>query len=259
MTVGNDYADDLKQELLTEMADNFFSRRRRLDERLEAFAGTREKVARQGTLALARWRAFRKLLLDSAQADLFLASLGYDVERLLAFGDKDVLTPRIRTAFGFTAAGRYRRTVRAAYEDLRNELELYNDGSFVPDPHDPRRKARVPGFCHLMETAQKLNEEIASVNSCQCPSDMLRFTSSLDPDRQEQEHACGGIGDACRLDEALAYTCLDISCLDVPVLPTPPTLDTVSDTLDALADALCQADPAGVKAAMESGKSGQEA
>ncbi|MEA5087956.1 hypothetical protein [Solidesulfovibrio sp.] len=248
--VGNEYADDLKQELLTEMADNFFSRRHRLDERLEAFAGTREKVARQGLLALARWRAFRKLLLDSAQADLFLSGLGYDVARLSACEDPNAVTPHIRTAMGLTAYGRYRRTVRNAYEDLRRELELYNEGSFIPDPRDPRRKARVPGFNHLMETAKALNKEIESVNSCQCPSDMLRFTRSLDPERQEQEHACGGIGDACRLNEELAYACLDLSCLDVPVLPTPPELDNVSDTLDALTDVLFQVDPAGVKAAM---------
>lgn len=244
----NDFSENLKQELLTEMADNFFSRRRHLEERLESFTGMREKVARQGELALARWRAFRKFLLDSAQADLFLSSLGYDVATLTAFPDKGVLSPHIRKALAFTTAGRYRRTAREAYEDLRRELERYNDGAYVPDPHDPRRKARVPGFTHLMETATSLNAEIADVNSCQCPSDMLRFTKSLDPERLEQERACGCIGNACLLNEELAYDSLDLSQLNVPVLPTPPPLDAVSDTLDALTDALYQADPDGVKA-----------
>lgn len=250
MPVGTDFADDLKQELLTEMADNFFSRRRHLDERLEAFAGMRQKVARQGELALGRWRAFRKLLLDSAQADLFLSSLGYDVAALTALPDKDIIHPRLRRPLAFTAAGRYRKAVRQAYEDLRRELELYNDGTYVADPRDPRRKARVPGFTHLMETAEKLNAEIDAVNSCQCPSEMLRFTKSLDPERMDQESACGSIGNACRLNDELAYTRLSAAQFNVPTLPTPPAPDKISDTLDALTDALYQADPAGVKAAM---------
>lgn len=253
MAVGSDYADDLKQELLTEMADNFFSRRRHLDERLEGFAAMRDKVARQGQLALARWRAFRALLLGGERADAFLAGLGYDPAALAASGDKGALRPRIRPALALTAAGRYRRTVRNAYENLRRELELYNDGTYVPDPRDPRRKARVPGFHHLMETVEKLNAEIAAVNTCQCPSDMLRFTKSLDPQRQEQEHTCGGAGDGCRLDNDLAYACLDASGLGVPALPTPPPLEAVADSLDALADALYRDDPAGAKAALAAG------
>lgn len=246
--MGNDFADDLKQELLTEMADNFFSRRHNLDERLEAFSGLREKVARQGELALARWRAFRKLLLATPETDRFLASLGYDVAALEAFPDNDVLHPRFRQPLALTARARYRRTVRLAYEDLRRELELYNEGRFIPDPRDSRRKARVPGFDHLMDVARKLNEEINSVNSCQCPSDMLRFTKSLDPVRMEQESACGGVGNACLLNEELAYTRLDLDGLNVPRLPTPPPLDTVEDTLDALADALFATQPEAVKA-----------
>ncbi|MEA4855256.1 hypothetical protein, partial [Solidesulfovibrio sp.] len=43
---------------------------------------------------LARWRAFRKLLLNSAQADLFLSSLGYDIAQLSAFEDNNTVTPQ---------------------------------------------------------------------------------------------------------------------------------------------------------------------
>jgi hypothetical protein len=253
MTVGTEYADDLKHELMTEMADNFFSRRRRLDERLEAYAGLREKVERQGRLTLARWRAFRELLLGGAEADRFLARLGFDPATLAAF-PTTAFQPRHRRPLALTAAGRYRKAVAAAYEALRQELENYNEGTFVPDPRDPRRMARVPGFDHLRDTGRELNDEIAAVNSCQCPSDMLQFAKSLDPVRQQQERACGGIGDACRLDEALAYKPLDLDHPGVPVLPTPPPLDDIADELEALADRLYAADPARAKAALAAGK-----
>ncbi len=250
MTVGTEYADDLKHELLTEMADNFFSRRRRLDERLEAFAAMRERVERQGRVALARWRAFRALLLSGPEADAFLARLGFDTGRLAAFPDNAAVQPRYRRPLALTAASRYRKTVLAAYEALRLELENYNEGTFVPDPRDPRRMARIPGFDHLRDTGEALNKEIQAVNACQCPSDMLQFAKSLDPVRQQQERACGGIGDACSLDASLAYRPLDLEHPGVPELPTPPPLDTVEDQLADLADRLYAGNPQAAQAAL---------
>ena len=68
--------------------------------------------------------------------------------------------------------------------------------------------------------------------------------------RQEQERACGGIGNACRLDQALAFQPIDIDRLDVPRLPTPPALEAVEDRLAALADELHAAHPAAADAAL---------
>jgi hypothetical protein len=251
MTVGSDYADDLKQELLTEMADNFFSRRCRLDERLKNFVGLQEKVARQGRLALSRWRAFRALLLDAPETDSFLESLGFAPQKLLALPEKDAVQPHLRHPLALTAAGRYRKAVLAAYEDLRRELENYNEGSYAPDPHDSRRMRRIPGYDHLMDTAREINAEVEAVNTCQCPSDVLQFTKSLDPSRQEQEAACGGIGDACSLNDSLAYTPVDIDNLDAPELPTPPPLDDIKDTLANLADCLYRQAPEAADAALQ--------
>ncbi|UJX42186.1 hypothetical protein K9F62_05760 [Desulfovibrio sp. JY] len=251
MTVGTDYADDLKRELLTEMADNFFSRRCRLDERLESFVGLREKVARQGRLALSRWLAFRALLRDSPEADRFLEGLGFHPEKLLAIPDKDSIEVHPRHPLALTAAGRYRKAVLAAYDDLRRDLEHYNEGGYAPDPRDPRRMRRIPGYDHLIDTAREINAEIEAVNTCQCPSDMLQFTKSLDPARQEQESTCGYPGDACSLDASLSYTPLDLDALEAPALPTPPPLEEIKDNLANLADSLYRQDPDAAEAALQ--------
>jgi hypothetical protein len=252
MTVDNDYADNLKHELLTEMADSFFSRRRRLEDRLEAFASLRQTVARQGALTLARWRAFRDLLLAGPEADQFLTGLGFDPKALSAFPLLAGARFQARRPLALTAAGRYTKTVLAFYDELQNELEHYNEGSYTPDARDARRMRRIPGYEHLLTVAHELNEEITAVNSCQCPTDMLQFTKSLDPIRQEQERACGGIamGDTCRLDRELAFTPLDLDALDVPKLPTPPLLEHIQDDLSALAKRLYNANPTAVATAM---------
>lgn len=249
--IDSGYADDLKHELLTEMAENFFSRRKRLDERLEAFAVMRERVARRGEPCLARWLAFRKLLLGDAAADRFLTGLGFGVESLLARPHPGRASCGSRILLALTGAGRYRKTVLRCYEALRRCLEEYNEGGYAPDPLEPRRMRRIPGYEHLLVEAQAINEEIAAVNACQCPSDMLQFTKSLDPARQEQEHACGGIGiSVCGLDQELAYVPLDLASLEAPDLPTPPPLADVEDELTDLADRLYEADPQAAKAAL---------
>jgi hypothetical protein len=251
MMVDGGYADDLKHELLTEMAENFFSRRRRLDERLEAFAAMRERVARRGMPCLARWRTFRALLLGGEAADRFLTKLGFDVDRLRALA---TATGQIGSGvpLALTEAGRYRKAVRRCYETLRRELVDYNEGGYAPDPREPRRMRRIPGFDHLLAEGRSLNEEIAAVNAGQCPSDMLQFTKSLDPVRQEQEHACGGHGTCgCGLDRELAYTPLDLDGLDVPALPTPPPLEAVADELSALAKQLYAGQPQAARTALE--------
>ena len=250
MTVGTDYADDLKQELLTEMADNFFSRRCRLDERLKNFVGLQEKVARQGRLALSRWRTFRALLLDAPETDSFLESLGFVPQKLLAFPEKDAVGPHLRHPLALTAAGRYRKAVRRAYAAMRNAVETYNDGGYVSDPRQPGRKMPAPGYNLLHSVAESINDEVQAVNASQCPSDMLRFSRSLDPGRLEQEGACGSIGNFSGLNDDLAYKPLDPQTFDVPHLPTPPPAAAVAERLAALADAVRQSDPKAADAAL---------
>lgn len=240
MTSGSDFADDLKNEVLCEMADNFFSRRCRLDERLENFEALRARVRKRAEPALKHIFALRHLLLDSPKADAFLAGLGLDPARLTA----DVGSVRTFTRpLALTAAGRYRKVVARAYTAMRQEIVKYNEGGYAPDPRQPGRMMPIPGYDHLHGVAETINAEIEAVNASQSPSDLLRFNKSLDLDRLEQESACGSIGDACRLNNDLAFVPLDPTTFDVPRLPTPPPLDDVAEALNALADTVRQDNP----------------
>ena len=252
MTLDSEYADDLKRELLTEMAENFFARRRALDARLEGFATLRTRVVQQGLLALTRWRVFRALLGGGPEADRFLADLGFDLPALEAAPVLLGVHFKPRRALALTAAGRYRKTILDFYEGLRRNLEAYNDGAYLPDSRDCRRMCHLPGYTSLQTEARELNAAIATVNASQPPSDVVRFTKELDPQHQEQEHACGGIflGAAGRLDDALAYHPIAVEALGAPVLPTPPPLAAIQDRLSALADRIYRADPAAAKAAV---------
>lgn len=252
MVIDSGYADDLKRELLTEMADNFFSRRRRLDERLEAFATLRERVARRGDLALAHWRAFRELLLAGEAADAFLGGLGYDVAALAALPAKATVAGHMRRPLALTGAGRYRKAVLRLYEKSRQALSDYNEGGYAPTPLDPRRMGRIPGYEHLLSVAADLNAEIEVVNSTQSPTDLLEYCKTLDPTRLEQESTCGCLvaGEACCLNQDLAFKPIDMAGLGAPRLPTPPPLEAMEASLTDLAGRVYAADPRAADAAL---------
>ena len=119
-------------------------------------------------------------------------------------------------------------------------------------PREPRRMRRIPGYDFLQSVARDLNAEIAAVNASQTPSDVVRFTKSLDPGLQEQEHVCGGIamGGSMNLDRELSFRPIDTNALGAPLLPTPPPLETIADELSALAERLHAANPALAAAAL---------
>jgi len=246
MSSGSDFADDLKQEVMCEMADNFFARRCRLDERLENFEALLERVRKRAKPALRHVLALRRLLLDAPKADAFLAGLGLDPSRLpVPEGD----IRKFSRPMALTAAGRYRKAVNRAYAAMRQEIASYNEGGYASDPRQPGRMAPIPGYDLLHSAADKINAEIEAVNASQCPSELIRFNKSLDPDRLEQEYACGSINDASRLNNDLAFVPLDPATFDVPRLPTPPPLDDLAETLNALADAVRQDNPQAADAA----------
>ena len=246
MAIGSDYADDLKNEVLSEMADNFFSRRCRLDERLENFASLLERVKRRATPATDAVQNLRRLLLWHADADAFLKSLGIDAETLAPACQ----FPAVAKPLALTAAGRYRKAVLRVYAVMRNAIEAYNDGGYVSDPRQPGRKMPAPGYNLLHSVAESINDEVQAVNASQCPSDLLRFSRSLDPARLDQESACGCVGDLCSLNDDLAYKPLAPATFGVPHLPTPPPAEDVEERLTALADAVRQSDPKGADAVL---------
>lgn len=247
MTIGSDFADDLKHEVLTEMADNFFSRRCRLDERLENFEALRARVVKRAAPACDAVHRLRDLLLGRPAVDAFLAGLDLAPDRLPPASGAKRPIPR---PLALTAAGRYRKAVSRAYEAMRREISQYNEGGYTADPRQPGRMMPVPGYDLLHNVAAKINAEIDAVNASQCPSDMIRFTKSLDPGRREQESACGSIADVCRLNDELAFTPLDPDSFGVPRLPTPPPLDDVEEALSHLADAVRHSDPKAADAAL---------
>lgn len=233
-----DFFDDFYTETMSEMAGNFFSRRKDMEARLEGFSRMADEVRHAAIRALRRWGSFFTLLVDEEKALVFLESLGVkarDVPGLAAAAGDPW---RFNIPFSLTEAGRYRKSVRYAYQALRQATLDYREGCYASDPRNPRKKVLLPHYDSLMEQAAAINNEVLKINSSQSPSSILAYIKTLDPAAQEREFIAGGPAGAemGKLDRDMAFAPVDFAGLGLPELVIPPALDAVQDALDDLSD-----------------------
>ena len=231
-----DFFDDFYTETMSEMAGNFFSRRKDMEARLEGFSRLADEVRHAAVRALHRWGTFFTLLVDEERALVFLESFGVEARVVPGLAAAAGDPWRFNLPFAFTEAGRYRKSVRYAYRALRQATLDYREGSYSSDPKNPMKKILLPHYDSLMEQAASINNEVLKINSSQPPSSILAYIKSLDPAAQSREFIAGGPAgaDMGKLDRDMAFAPVDFAGLGLPELAIPPALDTVQDALDDL-------------------------
>ncbi len=234
------YADDLRSEVMTEMAESFFSRRVQLEENLDHLHRLVTRIRPIGMETLRRWRTLYQLLLGGEEAAAFLSSLGGDPAHLLSFSMPFGELCLLRQPMALTMRGKYVKTVLRCYEELRKSALDYVEGAYVADARDSRKKRRVPGLNQVKAMCDEINREVCAVNERQSPYCVLNFAKSLDPVRAHQERIAGAVvdGDATRIDKDLAFLPVVFEDLGLPDIPTPPPLERVHTDVVRLCKAL---------------------
>lgn len=229
----NNFFDDFHNEILSEMAGNFFGHRKEMEGRLEAFAGLVTEVKKTGERALRQWKRFFTLFGDTSLALDFLRQEGVEADHLPPLAEAMSTPRRLRLPFAFTAAGRFRKSVRLAYQTMRQVSLEYMEGGYVPAPGNPARKALSPNRDSLQKLSAALNQQVAAVNASQTASMVLGFARSLDAASVQKGNIAGAtLEDPGALDKDLAFTPIDFDSLGLPVIPVPPPLPQIQGRLD---------------------------
>ncbi|MFP5223819.1 MAG: hypothetical protein ACLGSA_16120 [Acidobacteriota bacterium] len=233
-----DFFDDFYTETMSEMAGNFFSRRKEMEARLAGFARLTEEVRRTAIRALRRWGTFFTLLVDEEKTLAFLASQGVQADGVPSLAAAAGDPWRFNIPYALTEGSRYRKSVRYAYQAMRQATLDYREGCYGADARNPRKKILLPHYDSLVELATVINKEVLKINSSQSPSSILAYVKTLDPALQEREFIAGGPAgaDMGKMDRELAFEPVDFAGLGLPELVIPPSLDAVQDGLDDLSD-----------------------
>jgi hypothetical protein len=223
--------EDLALETLAEAADNFFGRRKALDDEKDLFEAKLADLARLRQTALDR-AATLHLLPGNAPA--FYAALGVDPGPLLEGAAKaEPLGGKAREwvmpkSWAWTGEGEYEKLVITVYAAVQDRVDEYRSGRVFMDSKTGKKGISV---CHeaMAGWCSRLNARIAGLNLSMPASATLGFAKGLSPQQMEQERLMDSPveGLAQSLDQDLAVPGVDCGRLGAMALPALPRPDSV--------------------------------
>lgn len=247
----DELANTLSQEVLAEMAENFFGARSRLDALLEGFqvlAGQLRAIQGQ---AEARFAVLHHLLLRGREARAFYEAIGVDPD-LTGFAEPSPGSSQDGPAFGLTLSGRYFKTVLAAYAEARSEAQDFMHGRIYVDTHDRGRRKLSVHYTQVAELHAQVNETIRKVNENLKPSSVIQYVKKFNPERMSRERAVGvpSNGYSENMDTDLRYQPVDFGSLGLRALPELPEPGDVSPAVRVFCSRLCKEQEGEVRAVL---------
>lgn len=248
----SEFADQLQQEVVTDMAESYFGARKDLDDMIEAFNGmVAELREMEPSLSQAAAR-LHHLLLDRQTAKEFYITLDI-LPSCIPFTRE---TPRPFFAslpFAFTGAGRYEKCVSRAYDLLQKTADVYLNGKYYESEEYPGKKRLTVHYIRLKALCEHINEKIAQVNEQMSPSNALRYVKEMDPVQVEREKTLGQgcLSEGCSLDNDLRFTPIDFKSLGLLVIQDLPPLRRVREAINVFCRSVYQTRTEEVQDAMD--------
>lgn len=230
----SDFADQLQQDVVSDMAESFFGSRKELDDALEAFADMiREFLPVVERLYRAE-ATLRLLLLDESAADECFRRLGID-PAVIPQAEGAAILPRESLPFALTGRRRYTTCVLDAYEQLRRTVQDYLHGQYYDDPVQKGRKRLTMHYRRLEEVAAYINEKIRKANEESSVTSVLREVKRLDPVKMEREQIMGDVylKEGCGLDNDMCFVPIDFKGYQFPEVADLPPLKDLREPLKA--------------------------
>ncbi|QJB57763.1 hypothetical protein [Pseudodesulfovibrio sp. zrk46] len=232
MTDFRDIADQLQQEVVTDMAETYFGTRRELDDKIRGFELMVDEF--RGLVPRLSQAAARLnlLLLDAPTARDFYIALDI-VPSCIPVPSEYVRPFFDKLPWAFTGGGRYARCVCRAYDLLQKAADDYLNGHYYPDPDVPGRKRLTVHYLRLRALAEHINDEVERVNTELSPSSTLRYVKRMDTEQSEREDVIGlaCLTDGCGLDNDLKFDGIDFNGLNLPVVQDLPRISSVKEAI----------------------------
>ncbi|MBI9078284.1 MAG: hypothetical protein JEY79_00920 [Pseudodesulfovibrio sp.] len=228
----NDFADQLQQDVVSDMAKSYFGARKDLDNMIDAFHSmVSEFSTRVPKLSQAAAR-LHLLLLNHQTALNFYITLDI-MPSCIPFTNEAVRPFFDSLPFAFTELGRYERCVCRAYDLFQKNADEYLNGVYYIDPEVRGRKRLTVHYVRLKALAEHINDEVERINNTMSPSGTLRYVKGMDPVQVEKERIIGEacLTEGCALDRDLKFTPIDFEAIKLPVVQDLPSLYKVKTSI----------------------------
>jgi hypothetical protein len=235
----NDLSDALVEEVMCDMAENFFGSRVEIDDMLELFEEYVVELKKNAEGVSLRAGLLNSLLIDSKTIAQFYSNLKVDPQNLT---DKNTYSEKVlpdKLPISITEKGEFTKLFLFAYESLQKACREYaRDNNFTCYNNDSEDEEKQSvNYALLLNMSQVINEKIKKVNerSTICT---LQYTRQFKPETIEKEHIAGtGLSDiGCdNLERNMKFKPLDFDSYNVEKYPELPKVDTVKSDITAFA------------------------
>ncbi|MGE4505186.1 MAG: hypothetical protein AB7D51_07545 [Desulfovibrionaceae bacterium] len=230
----DDFAAGLVDEVLGEMAENFFGARRRMDRLLEEYARLAGMLRSMEAEVKERARMLHFLFGSAERAALFYEAIGVDPADLpFCLG---CATPPQggKIPFALTLRGRFTRMVERTYEELRLAADGCMHGRHERSAEHPGRMVLTLNHDQLQRFAEGINAAVERMNREMSASCVLRYARDFaDPTAAERERVTGAVcgpdgkDGSYGLDQEFAYRPVDWEEEGFARFPDLPPLERV--------------------------------
>ncbi len=233
----NDLSDMLVEEVLCDMAENFFGSRVEIDDMLELFEEYAIELKKKGEGVSLRAGLLNTLLIDSKTITEFYSHLRVEPQ---VFLDKkkysDAVLPE-KMPISITEKGEFTKLFLFAYESLQKACREYARGNNVMAYDEEDEEKKIVNYSFLQNMCRIINEKIKKVNerSTICT---LQYTRQFKPDTIEKENITGtGFSDmGCdNLERNMRFEPVQFESYKIDQFPELPKMDRVKSELTAFA------------------------
>ncbi|SDL17555.1 hypothetical protein SAMN05660337_2354 [Maridesulfovibrio ferrireducens] len=223
MAAFKDLSNALADEVLNDMADNFFGARKDIDDTMEYFESLSKQLFENVDEIFESCALLQKVCLGEVGYKEFWDLAGINPE-LYNFPEQTECSSFDDTpSFSLTNKTEYTKWVSIAYHQLARRIEAYMNGLITDNEANHGRKMRSLNRMDFYLFAEDINRKIDKVNKNISPSDVLKFTKSLDPETVVKENITGCVGPDCSaIDSQMAFKPIVIEELGLPEFPDLP-------------------------------------
>jgi len=226
MNPNNDFNEPLVEEFLTEMADNFFGTRRKLEHLTEVFFSYIEMLRKREKEVEDKAGFLNYLLLDAKLSPDFYRAIHLDVPEMLSeITFPNEILPK-KFPFAFTEKGEFVKLVLHAYELLQKASDEYNNGKHDSELAEDDEEAEKGDVYYklVVNMCDVINEKVKKVNTDMTPSAVLQFVKKFDAAAENAEQFTGAMFSKydCNFDNKFAYCPIDFDSLKLKIFPELP-------------------------------------
>jgi hypothetical protein len=214
-------SESLAEEVLTDMAENFFGTRTQLERRIDRLYAHSRRLHQKARRVAGAAALLRRLLLDEVETRGLGKALGAALDEFPAAPPP---SPPPHWPFALTRRGVFTQLVLDAYGDLHAVREEYMLGRYIPDPEIKGRMRVTVNYTSLRKFCDRLNADIDRVNRQASPSQLLQYVKRFDVIQEERANILGSgfDGKTALIDQRMAFEKIDFDALGLPVFPTLP-------------------------------------